>query len=345
MRLRFGEPAAEAVAAELAALNLSRAVVLSTPGHADDAKAFATAIGPRVIGMVACAKMHTPVEVTEAALAEVLALNADSLISYGGGSTIGLGKALALRTDLTQIAVPTTYAGSEVTAILGQTEAGRKTTLTDPRVQPDVIIYDPSLITGLPLDITVTSGLNAMTHAAEALYARERNPFTTTLALQGLEAMIEALPQVVDNPENLTARAQTQYGAFLCGLVLGQVGMSLHHKLCHTLGGSFDLPHAETHAVILPHAIAYNEAAVPNLLAPLSSLLGAKSAGQGLYHFARNLNAPSSLKSLGLKESDLDRATDLATKNAYWNPSPVEPPAIRALLQAAWAGTPPQSGA
>ena len=211
-------------------------------------------------------------------------------------------------------------------------------------MQPEVIISDPSLITGLLLDITVTSGLNAMAHAAEALYARVRNPLTTTLALQGVEAMVSGLRQVFDNPFDLSARAQTQYGAFLCRLVLGQVGMSLHHKLCHTLGGSFDMPHSETHAVILPHAIAYTESAVPNLLAPIAALLGTRTAGQGLYDFARSLTAPASLRSLGLKETDLDRAADLATQNAYWNPRPVERPAIRALLQAAWAGEPP-SGA
>ncbi|MGV8987027.1 MAG: maleylacetate reductase [Cypionkella sp.] len=341
MRLRFGAPAAGAVAEELEALSLTRAVVLSTPGHADEARALATAIGARVVGTVARARMHTPVEVTEAALAEVLALKADSLISFGGGSTTGLGKALALRTDLLQIAVPTTYAGSEVTAILGQTEDGRKTTLADPRVQPEVIIYDPRLITGLPVAVTVTSGLNALAHAAEALYARDRNPLTTTLALQGIAAMVEALPQVVAEPGNLAARARTQYGAFLCGLVLGQVGMSLHHKLCHTLGGSFDLPHAKTHAVILPHAVAYNEAAVPDLLAPLAGLLGSQKAGKGLYDLGQRLNAPVSLKSLGLKENDLDRAAELATQNAYWNPRPVELGAIRALLQSAWAGEAP----
>lgn len=341
MRLRFGGPAAAAVAAELEALGLSRAVVLGTPGHADAARAFAAQIGARVVGTVALAKMHTPVEVTEQALAQVLALGADALVSFGGGSVTGLGKALALRTDLAQIAVPTTFAGSEVTAILGQTEAGLKTTLTDPRVQPEVIVYDPRLITGLAASVTVTSGLNALAHAAEALYAKDRNPLTTSLALQGIEAMIQSLPQVLAEPGNLSARSQSQYGAFLCGLVLGQVGMSLHHKLCHTLGGSFDLPHAETHAVILPHAVAFNEAEVPDLLAPLAAALGSAAAGRGLYDFARGLGAPISLKSLGLKEEDLPRAAEIATQNAYWNPRPVDKAALLALLQAAWAGEAP----
>jgi maleylacetate reductase len=231
-----------------------------------------------------------------------------------------------------------------VTAILGQTENGIKTTLTDPRLQPQVVIYDPRLITSLPAAITVTSGLNALAHAAEALYAQNRNPLTTALAVQGIIALTQALPRVLADLTDLSARAATQYGSFLCGLVLGQVGMSLHHKLCHTLGGSFNLPHAETHAVILPHALAYNEAAVPDLLAPLAQALGAATAGQGLFHYARSLGAPQSLQALGLNQTDLDRAADFATQTPYWNPRPVEKPALRALLQAAWAGEPPPNG-
>lgn len=341
LRLRFGAPAAPAVAEELAALGLSRAVVLASPGHAGAAEAFAREVGPRVVGVVARARMHTPVEVTEAALAEVRALGADGLIGFGGGSTIGLGKALTLRSALPQIAVPTSYAGSEVTSILGQTEAGRKTTITEPRLRPAVIVYDPALIADLPVAISVTSGLNALAHAAEALYARDRNPLTTTLALQGAQAMIQALPAILAAPQDLGARGQSQYGAFLCGLVLGQVGMSLHHKLCHTLGGSFGLPHAETHAVILPHALAYNEAAVPDLLAPLAQVLGAPRAGQGLWRRARDLGAPTSLKALGMKEEDLESAAEIATQNAYWNPRPVERAGLLALLKAAWSGAAP----
>lgn len=341
MRLSFGAPAAAAVAEALAALGLHRAVVLASPGHAQAARDFAAAIGPRVVGCVARARMHTPVEVTEVALTELRALAADSLVAFGGGSVTGLGKALALRSDLPQIVVPTSYAGSEVTAILGQTEAGRKTTLSDPRIQPEVIIYDPALIADLPIALSVTSGLNALAHAAEALYARERNPLTTSLARQGIEAMVEALPRLLAAPRDLDARSQSQYGAFLCGLVLGQVGMGLHHKLCHTLGGSFALPHAETHAVVLPHALAFNEAVVPGLLAPLARALGQDSAGRGLYRFARTLGAPSSLRDLGMKEGDLAQAAEIASQTPYWTPRPVDRVGLLTLLRQAWTGEAP----
>ena len=336
MRVRFGTPAAIAVDEELAGLGITRAVVLSTASQAAAAQRFASVVGGRVAAVFAGAVMHTPVEVTARALDFVRQAGADGLISLGGGSTIGLGKAIALHTDLPQIAVPTTYAGSESTAILGQTEAGRKVTLTDPKVQPEVIVFDPSLVASLPVALSVVSGLNAIAHAAEALYARDRNPLTSTLAAEGLRAMITGLPEVVADPGDLAARGRTQYGAFLCGLVLGQVGMSLHHKLCHTLGGSFGLPHAETHAVILPHAIAYNAEAVGEQLAPLSALVG--QPGRGLQQFAARLGAPMSLHDLGMAEADLDRAADIAVQNPYWNPRDIERGAVRAMLQRAWAG-------
>jgi maleylacetate reductase len=287
--------------------------------------------------------MHTPVEITAEALAHVADVRADCVVSVGGGSTTGLGKAIALRTDLPQVVIPTTYAGSEATPILGQTENGLKTTVTDDRVQPEIIIYDPTLVAGLPVPMTVTSALNAMAHAVEALYARDRNPLSSMLALEGIRAFARALPQVVADPGNLTARGETLYGAWLCGTVLGQVGMALHHKLCHALGGSFNLPHAETHAVILPHAVAYTEPAVAALLAPVAAALGGTGAGAALHAFAARMGAPMALRDLGLKEDDLDRATEIATKNPYWNPRPVDPLPLRALLARAWAGEPPEA--
>ncbi len=339
VRVRFGERAISIIAEEVAALRCSRALVLSTPHQASTGRDFLDAIGDRGVGLFAGAMMHTPVSVTAEALALAQKLDADCYVAVGGGSTTGLGKALALRTGLSQIVVPTTYAGSEATAILGQTENGQKTTITDPRVQPEVILYDAELVRGLPVGMTVASGLNAMAHAAEALYARDRNPLSTVLAREGLAAFVRSLPKVVANPDDLSARGETLYGAWLCGTVLGQVGMALHHKLCHTLGGSFDLPHAETHAIILPHALAYNAQAVPELLAPLGELLGTET----IHDFARRIGAPLALRDLGLKEADLDRATQIATQNPYWNPRPVEPGPIRAMLQLAWEGAAPEA--
>jgi maleylacetate reductase len=284
--------------------------------------------------------MHTPVEATERALEKAAACRADCTVALGGGSTIGLGKAIALRGGLPQIAIPTTYAGSEATPILGQTEGGRKTTLRDTRVLPRIVIYDPELTLDLPTEVSVASGLNAMAHAAEGLYAADRNPVSTLIAVEGLRAMKEALPRIVRTPRDPDARARALCGAWLCGAVLGAVGMSLHHKLCHTLGGSFGLPHAETHAVLLPHAIAFNEAAARSELEPAAALFGG-AAGPGLRDFAASLGAPTALKDIGMKASDLDRASELATQSPYPNPRPLDRPALRRLLQDAWEGRRP----
>jgi maleylacetate reductase len=286
--------------------------------------------------------MHTPVDVTRDALEHAQSIGADSIVAVGGGSTIGLGKAIALQTGLPQIAVPTTYAGSEATPILGQTAEGVKTTLTDPEILPDIILYDPELVATLPAAMTVTSALNAVAHAVEALYARDRRTETTKLAQEGIQAFATGLPKVVKNPLDLEARQQTLQGAWSCGTVLGQVGMALHHKLCHTLGGSLDLPHAETHAIILPHAIAYNERDIPELLAPVAEILNGADASQALWDFSKNLGAPMALQDLGVNENDLERVVEIALCNPYWNPREIDAEGLKGLLLRALYGERPR---
>ncbi|TRC93628.1 maleylacetate reductase [Mesorhizobium sp. WSM4303] len=338
----FGNGASSQVAAWIEKLGCRRALVLSTPHRAADGEALAKRLGPLAAGVFSGAAMHTPIEITDAAIGKATEVQADCVVALGGGSTTGLGKAIAYRTDLPQIVIPTTYAGSEVTPILGQTEHGEKTTVRDAKILPEVVIYDPELTIGLPVAMSVTSGLNAMAHAAEALYAQDRNPISTLMATEGLRALRTALPDLVKEPRNLEARSDALYGAWLCGAVLGTVGMALHHKICHTLGGSFDMPHAETHAVMLPHTIGFNAIAVPQLLKPLADIFGG-SAGGGLHDFAKAVGAPLTLKELGLRQNDLDRAAEIATRNPYWNPRPFDRAAIRALLQDAWEGRRPKN--
>ncbi len=340
-KVRFGAGLRNDICSELSELSSTKALILSTPQQVDMAMELATMIGDRASGVFTRATMHTPVDVTEEAVEHAQSVQADSVVGIGGGSTIGLSKAISLRTGLPQVAIPTTYAGSEATPILGQTEKGIKTTLTDANVLPRVILYDPDLVASLPPSMTVTSALNAVAHAAEALYAKDRTEETTALAIDGLKAFAEGLPTVVENPNDLKAREETQRGAWACGTVLGLVGMALHHKLCHALGGSFKLPHAETHAIVLPHAIAYNAVGVPELLAPVSEILGGSDPGQALWNFSKSMGAPVALKDFGLSEADLDRATEIALKNPYWNPQPVTADGLRALLQNAWAGNAP----
>ncbi|MDB5659957.1 MAG: tfdF [Cypionkella sp.] len=341
-RVVFGPDAQDHVAAEITALGRKRALVLTTPEQSAAGKGLLAALGTLGAGHCADATMHTPVEVTERVLVVVQDLQADCLVAIGGGSTTGLSKALALRTGMPQIVIPTSFAGSEATPILGQTDGGRKTTLTDPRVRPTVILYDVALVRTLPPHMLVASGMNAIAHAVEGLYARDRNPISSMMAIEGIKALASALPKLTSGAPTDHDWGEALYGAWLCGTVLGQVGMALHHKLCHALGGGFNLPHAETHAVILPHAVAYTEAAVPDLLRPVAAIFGTKTAYEGLTAFAQQIGAPTRLSAFGLTEADLPRALDLATANPYWNPRAVEPEPLAALLARALVGDPAQ---
>lgn len=341
-RVVFGYGTLARVPDEMGLIGCGRAFVLSDAHHVKGATAnLLQVLSDRAVGMSSDAAMHTPVEVTERVLERVSNASPDCLVSLGGGSTTGLSKALALRTGLPQIAIPTTYAGSEATTILGQTEQGRKTTLRSIKVLPRVIVYDVELTLGMPAGLSVVSGINAMAHALEALYAKDGNPVMSLLAEQGIAALARALPIIAEDTQHREARSDALFGAWVCGNCLGTVGMALHHKLCHTLGGSFDLPHAETHAVILPHVAAFNTDAAPTALARAAHALGVDHAGSGLFDLIFNLGVPTSLKEIGMAESDLDKAAEIATSAPYWNPRPVDRQNIRALLDDAYHGRRP----
>jgi alcohol dehydrogenase class IV len=197
------------------------------------------------------------------------------------------------------------------------------------------------LTTSLPPALSLTSGINAIAHAAEGLYAQDANPIISLMAQEGIRALGQGLPRVMQQPEDLVARGDCLYGAWLCGAVLGSVGMALHHKLCHTLGGTFNLPHAETHTIVLPHVLAYNRAAAPEAMKRIAHALHADDAAQAVFDLAHDHGAPTALKDIGLTAADLDIALDLALKNPYWNPRPVEQIPLRALLEAAFDGRRP----
>lgn len=340
-RVIFGSGSIENLPAEAQRLGLRRVLVLSTKEQKRSAEQAAALLGPSCAAVFPGAVMHTPVAVTEEAVAVVATQDIDGIVAIGGGSTIGLGKAIALRTDLPQIVVPTTYAGSEVTPIIGETADGIKRTQTTTKVLPEVVIYDVELTVGLPPSLSATSGINAIAHAVEALYAKDGNPIIDMMAVEGVRVLAASLPRIARDPTDREARAEAQYGAWLCGTCLGSVGMSLHHKLCHTLGGTFGLPHAETHTIVLPHALAYNASAAPEAMRRIARALEAKSAQQAVYDLARDNGAPVALRDIGMKEADLDLACEHALKNQYPNPRPLERGAIRALLQNAWEGVRP----
>jgi maleylacetate reductase len=340
-RVIFGTGTLQTLTAELEKLNCRRAFVLCGARQASRGAALIAQLGPHAAGLFSEAAMHTPIEVTDRAMLQVREAKSDCLVALGGGSTIGLGKALALRTDLPQIAVPTTYAGSEATPILGQTELGRKTIQRTLKVLPEVILYDVALTLTLPPSQAVASGMNAIAHAIEALYANDVNPIIETIAQQGIAALARALPRIVQDPGNEPARADALFGAWTCGVCLGAGRMALHHQLCHMLGGSFQLPHAETHAVILAHAVAYNAQAAPDAMAQIARALGVENAARGLYDLAQNIGAPMTLREIGMREGDLPRAAELAVAAPYWNPRPIDKAGALALLSDAFYGRPP----
>jgi alcohol dehydrogenase class IV len=347
-RVVFGAGSLAHLEREIDLLGSKRALVLSTPDQAAQATMVADRLSTRAAGVFARAVMHVPIETAREAREEARRLDADCAIAIGGGSTVGLGKAIALESAMPILAIPTTYAGSEMTPIYGITEAGLKKTGRDPRVLPRTVIYDPVLSATLPVGLSVTSGMNAIAHAAEGLYAQDSNPIMDLMAEEGIRALAQALPVVRRQPADPDGRSDALYGAWLCGTVLGNVGMALHHKLCHTLGGSFNLPHAEVHTVVLPQAIAFNAGAAPQAMQRIERALGVQgksSAAAGLFDLAQANGAPVALRDIGMRADDLDRATDIAVGNPYWNPRPIGPAQrseIRELLQRAFEGVRPE---
>lgn len=338
VRAVFGPGSVAGVADEAARLGLDRVFLI---GSGRWVARLQTLLGSRAVAAFVDAAQHTPVPVTERALVEMRNSDAQGIVAVGGGSAIGLAKALALRTKLPQIVVPTTYSGSEMTSVVGETRDGVKTTRKDPSILARTAIYDPELTHSLDRRTSAASGLNAIAHGVEALYAPDTNPVVSLMALDGIGSMFRALEKIVIDPTDSDARQHAFYGAWLNGLCLGATTMGLHHKLCHTLGGMFGLPHAEMHAAMLPHSLAYNRPAIPEVVARLETALGVPDAVLAFAGLLRRAALPVSLAELGMPADGIAAAADLAMRDAYANPRPLERPAIAALLQAAHAGTVP----
>jgi maleylacetate reductase len=338
MRVVFGAGAVAQLAAEVERLGARRALLISTPGRAKMVREAAR--GLEIAGLFDQAVMHTPIAQVEAARALAKSVDADCCVTIGGGSTIGFGKAIALSSSLPVLAVPTTYSGSEMTTIWGISEGGAKKTGRDPKVSPKCVIYDPELTLDLPVATSAASGMNAIAHCCEALYAHDGNPLVSLIAEEGMRALGAALPVIAQAPKDLEARTSALYGSWLAGLSISTTGNAIHHKLCHVLGG-FGLPHAETHAIVLPHAMAYNAEAAPQAMRRIARALGATSAPPALWELEARLGLPMRLADIGLQEVDLERAARIAVQAPYPNPRPVEYQGVLDLLHNAYEGRKP----
>lgn len=341
-RVVFGNGMLQQVPGEIDRLGGRRVVLIAGGYEKAYADQVADALGSTVVDRLTHVVMHVPADLAREATDRARRACADLLVSVGGGSATGLAKAVALETGLPILAVATTYAGSEMTPIWGLTDGARKTTGRDRRVLPRTVIYDPSLTTTLPADVSAASGMNALAHLVEGLYAPDASPVTLLQAEEGIRVLAGALPRVVADPSDLDARTDALFGAWLAGWVLGVTTMGLHHKICHVLGGLYDLPHAPTHSAVLPYVVAYNASAAPDAMTRLARALGADPA-LGLWQLARRIDAPTSLSAVGLRIDQVAEAARLVDEQRPTNPRPVDRLSVGELLAHAQVGTPPQA--
>ncbi len=335
-RVVFGAGSIRKLPEELEKLGAKRVLLISTPGRA----AMASALGLKIAGIFNRAVMHTPIDAVNQAREMAKSLQADCCVAVGGGSTIGFGKAIALTSGLPVVAVPTTYSGSEMTTIWGISEGGAKKTGRDPKVLPKTVVYDPELTLDLPAAVSAASGMNAIAHCAEALYAHDGNPIISLMAEEGIRALASALPEIIFNTKDLNARSNAMYGSWLAGSTIATTSVALHHKLCHVLGG-LGLPHAETHSIVLPHALKYNSDAAPEAMARISKALGSKEAASGIFDLEASLGIPMRLADIGMKHADLKLAARIAAEAPYPNPRKVEYDPVLQLLRNAYEGRRP----
>jgi maleylacetate reductase len=329
VRIVFGAGRFERLADEL---DDRRWLIVHGGSQAAAAGRLRERLGERCAGTFGEVRRHVPAELADRARARFAELDADGLVAVGGGSVIGLAKAIALTAQAPIVAVPTTYSGSEMTAIYGLTAGGRKHTGRDEAVRPRHVVYDPELSRDLPRAVAAPSAMNALAHCVDALWAPGATPVTTLLADEGARALREGL-EAMD-------RERLLYGAALAGWALGVAGTALHHRICHILGGAYDLPHAETHSAVLPHVTALNAPAVPEA-SRLAAALGGGGPAAAIFDLAQASGAPVALRALGLREHDLEAVVPAVVEEAAGNPVAVDEHVARALLRAAWAGTRP----
>ncbi len=314
-----------------------------------------TALGNRLVAVYGEVRPHVQDQQVQEAVELAVQCEADAVIGLGGGSPIGMAKAVASRLgEIQVIAIPTTYAGSEMTPVFGITHTDedppRKVTVNDPRIVPSLVVYDPQLTLDLPPELTASTGINALAHCIEALYSKTRNPLSTAAAKEAVGHIQKALLRCYQDGTDVEARSEMLLGSHLAGVSLATVSMGLHHGLCHVLGGSANVPHGLANAILLPHAIRFNADAAATELLPAADVMGApetyrqqKDRIDALADLISSLigrmNLPQHLRDVGVNENDLPELARIAFQNKTIqnNPRPVtDVEQLETLLRGAW---------
>ncbi|MFC5947446.1 maleylacetate reductase [Pseudonocardia lutea] len=338
-RLLFGAGSArDALSGELDRLGATRALLVADVAAPDLLQRITEPLADRIVVTLTDVRQHVPIEQAEAARAAARDHDVEAIITVGGGSATGLGKAVALTRDVPIISVPTTYAGSELTPIWGLTEARRKSTGRDERVRPKVVVYDPELLTSLPAEVATASAFNALAHCYETLWASATTPVARMYALEGIEWVTTGLRMSSGAVGDDLRRAETLlHGTYFAGTAFAITGSGLHHKICHVLGGRFGLPHAQTHTALLPHVAAFNQETLDGLDPRLAHALHASDSREGLAALYAATGAPQSLQQVGLTASQLPEAIAAVQESLpIPNPRPVTAAAVAELLTAAF---------
>ncbi len=334
-RVVFAPGAITQVEAEAARLGIARAVVIATPGSGERlGSRVASLLGARAIGLHAKAVIHVPRAIAEGGLAAAKDARTDGLIAVGGGSAIGLAKIIARDTGLPILAIPTTYSGSEATPVWGTSDGDRKTTGRDNKVVPRTIIYDPELTLALPANVTAASTMNAMAHCIMGLWSPERTPVTVAFATDAMRRLGDHLTRAVANGHDIESRSECLIASWLAGTVL-TAGTGLNHKLAHVLGG-YGLPHAETHAVLLPHTTRFNFVANTDANVRLAEALRTNDPADALEKMLHGFGIPRRLRDLGLSEARIPDAAAQVGALKIAAPRPVSEDDARALFAAAY---------
>lgn len=340
--IKFGSGSLDSLSNELDILGKKKPLILTTPEQSEIGQKVLVMLQKKCIGIFDQAKMHVPIETLNQAKEIALSLEADCTVSIGGGSTIGLGKALAVKYGIDNIVIPTSYSGSEMTNIWAITKGNRKTTSRSSDAVPNLTIYDPELTLTMPIEFTAASAMNALAQAVVNVATVKPNPIVSSMAIQAISSIAEGLPVVVKNPKSIDARAKLLYGSSMAGASLGTGTTGLHHRLCHTFGGSFNTPHAQTHSILLSHSVAFNSSATEEGTRQVAKAMNVANAADGIFSLLNSLKIPHSLKEIGIKESDLDKAVDISLEVPVDNPEPVNKAKLRRLLQNAYLGLSPE---